>query len=539
MRRSLDVLETGSTGIGSRLNRTRQAGLTIAALAGTLGLATAVVALLEGTLGVADASPVYLVPVVVAGVRHGLWPALATALIAFLVYDFLFTEPRLTLIVADPREWLDLVVVLFVAIVVGRLAALGREHAAEAARRARESTALFAMSRLLATEPDLDVAASRVVARLVAETGLERAWISLDRAGSPRILADTRAGVPIPRSTIASTLRRTPGDEPAQWVRAHEPGLAGREEPARKAIGGDTELLRIRLDAEGRPIGWLHAERRRQRARPPTAQTRILALAADQLALALRREELRREATTAEIARESDAMRSALLDAVSHDLRTPLASIRAAAGSLVDADVVPSAEAARQAGASIELEAIRLDRLVRDVLDVGRIEGGGLRPSFEALDVRDMVEQSVERLRPLLGERPIRIDVPDDAPPVQADAALLDAILGNVLENAARYAPPPATVAVTATSVNSTVTLLIDDAGPGVAAAARSRLFEKFFRVGDPRGGSRHGLGLGLAVVRGLAEGMGGSVSAEASPLGGLRIRLTLPVAAERPGETP
>jgi two-component system sensor histidine kinase KdpD len=261
----------------------------------------------------------------------------------------------------------------------------------------------------------------------------------------------------------------------------------------------------------------------------------LLALAADQLALALRREDLRRAATQTEIARQSDALKSALLDAVSHDLRTPLASIRAAAGTLVDPELPPSAADARAAGTVIEQEATRLDQLVRDVLDLSRIEGGGLRPDLEALDVRDVVEPIVERLRPALGAREVRVTLPDDLPPIAGDAVLLDAVVSNLIENAARHAPSPAAVAISAHRNGGTVELAVEDGGPGVPPDDLERLFDKFFRVERAGEGSRRGMGIGLAVVRGLTEAMGGRVAAERSPLGGLRVVVDIPVASDPP----
>ena len=501
-----------------------------------LGAATIVVALLESpAIGMSDASPVYLVPVVVAGLRFGLWAALGIAIASFLVYDIVFTEPRLSLTVADPREWLDLLLFLFVAIVVGRLAALGTERAQEAARRAAESTSLFAISRLLATSADIETAGAGIVERLVRDARLDRAWIVAERRSGSVIVADSRPGEPLPASPFSTTLARMPGEQPAKWVRSHEASAGGRVSAASTAI----QLLKVRMDADDRTFGWLRAQRPADTGLPTREETRLLALAADQLALALRREDLRRAATETEIARQSDALKSALLDAVSHDLRTPLASIRAAAGTLVDPELPPTPAEARKAGAVIEIEATRLDRLVRDVLDLSRIEAGGLRPDLVALDLRDVVEPVVERLRPALGARDVRIDLPDDLPPVAGDAVLLDAVVSNLVENAARHAPAPAAVAVSASvdgSNAASVELAIDDAGPGVPADDLERLFDKFFRVERPGEGSRRGMGIGLAVVRGLTEAIGGSVAAEASALGGLRVVVTIPVASEPPG---
>ncbi|HEV7809529.1 MAG TPA: DUF4118 domain-containing protein, partial [Candidatus Limnocylindrales bacterium] len=191
-----------------------------AAVAVVVGAATLVVAALESAaVGLTDASPVYFVAVVIVGSLLGTWSAIWTAIAAFLVYDLLFTEPRLTLVVSDPREWLDLVLFLVLAVIVGRLSALGRERAEEASRRAAESTALFAIGRILATETDVESAAPLVAARLVADGGLERVWIVRERTGGgSRTIADTAPGLPVPESAFVTALVRAPGDAPARWV---------------------------------------------------------------------------------------------------------------------------------------------------------------------------------------------------------------------------------------------------------------------------------------------------------------------------------
>jgi two-component system sensor histidine kinase KdpD len=284
--------------------------------------------------------------------------------------------------------------------------------------------------------------------------------------------------------------------------------------------------------ADGIAVGSIKAVASHGTGEPDRSATRLLALAADQLGLAVRRDGLRREATEVEIARQADSLKSALLDAVSHDLRTPLASIRAQAGALADEDVPLAVPAARLAGAAIDAEAERLDRLVREVLDLSRIESGALRPELEALDLGDAVDPVVDRLRPLLGERQISVRIADDLPPVVADAVLLDGLLANLIENVARHAPAPAALRVEARLDGDRIDLAIDDAGPGVAEASRGRLFERFHRVPARGEGSRRGLGIGLSIVRGFAEAMRASVRAESSALGGLRVVVSLEAAA-------
>ena len=523
----------------ARLNRAmrlpaRPDGATVARslsiAGGVLALTTLAVAGLESpAVGLADASPVYFVAVVVAGSLLGTWPAIATAIGAFLVYDLLFTQPTFTIVVSDPREWLDLVLFLVLAVIVGRLSALGRERAEEASGRAAEATALFAISRILATEPDIEAAAPVVAQRLLGGGPLERVWIVRQRAGATSVIADTGGGAPPPSSSFVTSLVRAPGDTPAHWVVAHEPG--GRTGRA------GVPVLRVRMEADGLAVGAVKATLAGGAREADRITTRLLSLAADQLALAIRRDDLRREATEVEIARRADALKSALLDAVSHDLRTPLASIRAAAGSLVDPDVAVDEAAARTTAAAIDAEADRLDRLVREVLDLSRIEAGSLRLDLEPLVLADAVAAVVERHRGLLGERPVRLVFPDDLPPVRADAVLLDGLLGNLIENVGRHAPAPAALEIAAVADGGRVRLTVDDGGPGVDAGARGRLFAKFQPLPSGAGGSRPGLGLGLAIVRGMIEAMGGTVSAEPSPLGGLRIVVDLPAAGAAPME--
>ena len=237
--------------------------------------------------------------------------------------------------------------------------------------------------------------------------------------------------------------------------------------------------------------------------------------AADQIAGAVERASLATEATEAEIARQSDALKSALLDSVSHDLRTPLVAIRVAAGHLADPAVEMPPDAIRATGRSIEGEAARLDRLVTNVLDLSRIEAGALRPAVDPYDLADLVTQVVDRLAPTLARDAVRLDLPPDLPPVLVDPILADQILTNLLENAVAHAGPDRVVRIAAATVHdlAAVELLVEDSGPGVPPREIPHLFEKFYRGSGRRQGGR-GMGIGLAVVRGLAEAMGGRVEA-------------------------
>jgi two-component system, OmpR family, sensor histidine kinase KdpD len=500
----------------------------------SIALGTLVIAALEEATQIPDASAVYLVAVVVVGSLGGTVPAVVTAIASFLVYDLLFTEPRFSLAVTDTSELLNLILVLIVALAVGRLAALGRERAAEADRRAAEATGLFALSRLLATADSTEAVARAIVDRLARDAGLGRVWIGLDGGSRERILADTGDGT-LPAAAIVTTLVRTPGDEPARWVRAHErvPQATGA---ARQTSDGD--LIRVRIETGGSAFGSLWAVKPAGSPVPDPEATRLLSLAADQVALGLRRDRLRGEATSAEIARRSDALKSALLDSVSHDMRTPLASIRATAGNLADPDMAWSSDDVRRAAETIDAEAQRLDRFVRSVLDLSRIESGALRPDLEVFDLPELVERTVTRLRPVLGGRPIEVDVAAGMPLVRVDAVFFDAIVANILDNVAAHMPPGTPLAVRAgPGEPGRVRLTIEDGGPGVAPMDLEHIFDKFGRTSRPGEGARRGMGVGLSIVQGMAIALDGNATARRSELGGLAIDIDLPAAPEPPVE--
>ena len=332
--------------------------------------ATVAVAVLENFANVQNASIVYLAAVVAAALAGGTWGAVAAAVASFLLYDFFFTEPVLTFTISDPAEWLSVILLLFVGIVVGRLVAVQQSRTAEAEAREREAYALFQVSRTLATR-DSTAAVLPAIAGIVRhEARMARVWIALGDDSRERVVADTGTD-PLPaRPSVQHVLRRMPGDEPAQWVRVH---LAGQPRPSR--AGTPLETHRVRIEAGSEALGSVWALRERSAGTPDRTETRLLAAAADQIGGALAHDRLAAEAQAAEIARQSDELKSALLQSVSHDLRTPLATIRAAAGTLRPGAGV-RAEDQTESVDAIDREVEYLNRLVTNLLDLSRIEAG-------------------------------------------------------------------------------------------------------------------------------------------------------------------
>jgi len=501
----------------------RSASLVLVALV----LATAAVSLLEDVVGVPNASPVYLVAVVVCGVASGTWAAIAAAIGASLIYNFFFTEPLHTFTISDPGVLLSVVLLLFVGIVVGQLAAMQRSRAEMALSREREARAAFGVSRVLATRESTEMALAQIGDALRAETGMDRVWVGFGpEPPSERIAADTSPERPRGAGARVRILQRKPGDEPAAWVIVHQPGSA-RRGPA------GLDLYRVRIEASGEPLGSIWTERDRSLGEPDQAQTRLLAAAADQIGQAVARDRIAEEAKAAEIARQGDALKTSLLQSVSHDFRTPLSVIRAAAGSL-DSDSSLSPTDRHANTQAIEREVEYLNALVTNLLDMSRIEAGVLRADVELYDLDDALTQAIDRVRPRLDRRQLELEV--EPAVVRVDAVFLDTAVANVLDNAVKYSPPDARIRVATTAAGpGMVRLSIEDSGPGVADHALPHLFERFYRAPGSRGGSRGGLGIGLAVVRGLIEATGGRVAARRSALGGLAIDFELPLAAPSP----
>ncbi len=505
-----------------RVNR-RQVGLLLGVAVPSLALATLAVFLLETYAGVPNASAAYLVAVVLTAIVAGTPGAVLASVASFLLYDFFFTIPLYTFTIRDPAEWLSLVLLLFVGIVVGQLTALQRSRADEARAREREARALFQVSRALATRESTPAVLPAIAQTLQTETAMERVWIALGTDdASERTVADTGSGRPAPPG-IQRVLRRMPGDEPAQWVRVHVAAV-------RDGQGTGAEAYRVRIEASGRTLGSIWALRDRNTGEPDRTATRLLAAAADQLGHILERDRLASDAREAEVARESDALKSALLQSVSHDLRTPLATIRAAAGTLRPGSRL-SVEDQQESADAIDREVEYLNRLVTNLLDLSRIEAGALIAEKDVFEVDDLVNRTVDRLRARLTDHPLELAL--DAAPILVDPIFLDEALTNSIENAIKYAGAGAAIRITASALSDEpfVRLSVEDGGGGVPPEAMRKLFDKFYRVPGSDRGSRSGTGIGLAVVRGLIEATGGRVTARRSELGGLAIDLDLPVA--------
>jgi two-component system sensor histidine kinase KdpD len=326
------------------------------------------------------------------------------------------------------------------------------------------------------------------------------------------------------------------GDRTLFGAAAHERGVAQWVFDHRQSAGlGTTTLpaargLYLPLEAASGTRGVLGVCPPDPRRLQDPRQMGLLEAIASQVALALERTQLATEAAGARLAAETEGMRSALLSSVSHDLKTPLAAIQGAATSLRD-DLTLAADVRRELAATIAEESERLNRLVTNLLDMTRLESGavGLRRGWHSIE--ELVGAALGRIEPALRGRVVAVDVPADLPLVALDDVLVEQALFNLLDNAVRYSPAGSPIDVAARATTDALRVTIADRGPGIAAGAEERVFEKFARVSDDRSGS----GLGLAIVRGIALAHGGSARAEARPGGGSVFTLELPRVGEAP----
>jgi two-component system, OmpR family, sensor histidine kinase KdpD len=468
--------------------RRRIAGWALAVV-GPIAL-TVILTRLLGAHSLSTDLMLFLTLTVGVALAGGIWPALTCAVFGSLLLNYYLTPPVHTWTIADPENALALLVFVLVAVGVASIVDIAARRTVQAAHSWAESETLSVLAGSVLRGQDTVVAV------------LER-------------LRETFA------MSSATLLERA--DEHSPWQQVAASGAA----PCATPEEADVEVMvspTLALAMRGRVL--------------PADDRSVLEAFAAQAAVVLDRERLRQQASEARQLEQGNTIRTALLAAVSHDLRTPLASIRAAVGSLRQTDVKWSAEDEAELLATVDIATTRLERLIDNLLDLSRLQAGAVRPLTRPVSLDEIVPRAVEGVPP---DR-IRIDVPEALPLVNTDPGLLERVIANVIENALRYGPPETPVVVSASDFGHTVELRVVDRGPGVPDDFKARMFESFQRLGDSPAGE--GVGLGLAVARGFVEAVGGTLLADDTPGGGLTMVVSLPtadlsVSPERPVSAP
>lgn len=435
-----------------------------------LPLMTASLAAVRQHLSLDDDLLLYLVAVLAITLVGGFWPAVAGAVAASLLVNWYFTPPLHNWTIDSPQNLVALLLFITVAVTVSSVVHLAARRAALARRSSKESATLLALARTVLGGDDT---AADVIDHLAEH---EAVGVELQE------LVGTR------------------------WVRIATAGDTSQS----PSISDIREDLRLRLF--GPRVARLSA--------------RTVEGYGAQAAAALDRERLRVQAAQSEVLAAGNRMRTALLTAVSHDLRTPLASVKASVSSLRQTDVHWSATDQAELLATIEESADRLDALIANLLDMSRIHTGSLQPLLRPISLDEIAPLAVHGLE--AGQ--VEFDIPDDLPLVATDPGLLERAIANLVTNAVRYCPPGRVPRLVAHAEHDIVCLDVVDSGPGVPGAMKERMFEPFQQLGDRR--NTDGVGLGLAVARGFIEATGGQLRALDTPGGGLTMRVTLRVAA-------
>ena len=469
----------------------------------------------------ADQAMLYLLGVLVAASRLSRGPALLTAVASVAALDFFFVPPMYTFDVADLRYVITFGVMLVVAITVSSFALRIRRQAEEARQRERRTAALYTMSRDFAAEISA-VEIAGTIARQVDELLGARAAV---------LVSGPEGGV-VPLAPATPPVAVSERDQGVvQWVLAHA-RPAGRGTETLPAAG----VLCLPLAASDRVLGVLAVDLEPRAEDLTAGQWQLLETYAAQAALALERAMLAEEAARARIAAEAERARSSLLSLVSHDLRTPLASITGAASVLLQ-EHEGLTTSQRVLVETVRGESERLCRLVSDLLDLTRLESGVGRVRKEWVPFEEILGSALERADPVLAGRRVETELPDDVLLVPADALLLEHVLVNLIENAAKFGSAEAPIEVRAMPAGPAVVVEVGDRGPGIAAGEQERIFEPFYRSADGRGTT--GSGLGLAVCQAIVRAHGGTIRAENRVGGGAVFRIQLPLEGAPPSVEP
>jgi two-component system sensor histidine kinase KdpD len=460
-------------------------------------------------LSIATAGLVLVVPVVAGVVTGGYVAGLISIAAGFLVYNIVFIPPYGTLAVGTAENWTALAVYVVVMLLVARVVAHLERASASSRARTASAQRLSDLSALLLSEKPIPELSQTIVDAV--RDFFDYAGVALLVSVDGQLEVAAESGDAIGNAALSRLRSRTPVPMPLSTERT----------------GGGIQTLA--LATSERPVGLLAVA-----GAPARTETReILPALANQLALALERAQLHERVRQAELLEEADRLRHALVGAVSHDLCTPLATIKVASSTLVNPTAILTKADVAELYDLIDSQTDRLTRIVNNVLDMTRVQAGVLLPKCEVVRVVDLLSDSIAAVRPSLGDRPVQLCVPPRLPPACVDQQLIEEVLANLLENADRHAPPGTAITVEAARYQrDSVAISVSDSGPGVKPAERQTIFDTFVRFDS---GGR--AGLGLAIAKAFVEAHGGRIWVQEAAEKGARFMFTVTLAATNGAE--
>lgn len=473
----------------------------------------------------------YLLPVVLTALWWGRWPSYCAAVAGVMAFDFLFVPPLFTFSIADVRYVWSFATFLLISFLIGGRTENLRREATWARQREKSVRTLYDFSREVAGVVDV-AAIADILARMVAQAVDKTVVVLLpDAAGKPVLAAayDPEDTGLFPAADKERWRQQPLPDEGehavASW--AYEKGRpAGR---STDTLPG-AQFLYLPLRTKDTVVGVLGIHLVEKFVTPE--EHRLINGWVGVAAVAVERAQLARQARQAAILLESDRLRTALLNSISHELRTPLSFIIGAVSTLLDGEERYSPLARRELLENIQAGAVRMDRLVANLLDTARLESGMLRLKDDWCDIEDIIGTALRQLGAAVQNRPLHIAVAPDVPLLKGDCVLLTQVLVNLLDNAVKYSPPGGPLDIAAVVDGKKVLVTVADRGGGVPAGDLSKIFDKFYRVQHPQ--RVGGTGLGLAICKGIVECHNGRIWAENRPGGGMTVNFTLPLPEEK-----
>ena len=457
---------------------------------------------------------VFLSGVAVVATWYGRGPAIAAAIACVLAFDFFFVPPYLSFAVSDTQYLFTFAIMLLIGLLISTLTAQVRERLRLSQQLERRTAALYRLTRQLSEIAGADFLIQAAGQRLGEIFGCE--VLLYVREGDGPLTLRFGDGTAVAKNPMNAVV--------AQWVADHD-RLAGH--------GTDTlpsaTAYFVPLIGSQRTLGALGIGPPESLRNLDSDQRHLLESCASLIALSIERDQSLLQAQQAQVQVQTEQLRNALLSSVSHDLRTPLATIAGASSSLLEATDQLSADTQRELLQSIVDESHRLSRQVDNLLDITRLESGAASLNKQWQVLEEIVGSALTSLRRELAGHEVKVDIPADMPLLLLDGAVMQQVFVNLLENAARYTPKGSRIDITAQSLPRKVDVRVADNGPGLPAGSETRIFDKFVRGSEISADGRRGVGLGLTICRSIVEAHGGKIIAHNRPTGGAEFIITLP----------
>jgi two-component system sensor histidine kinase KdpD len=461
---------------------------------------------------------VFLVGVMVTAIYCGRGPAILVSILSVLAFDFCFVPPRFTFEVAETHYIFTFAVMFLVALVISHLTSLIRRQAEAARLQERQTAAMHSLSRNLASTRGMEQILQVAVKHISEIFNCQAAALLPDEKGQVHLVA----GDPV---VFQKDIIRELGVAQWSFQSGQTAGWGTQNLP-------ESPILYVPLQAANATIGVLALRPRDPESEywllPEQLRLRLLESLAKQVALALQMEHLQKTTLEAQIAMETERLRSSLLGSVTHDFQTPLAAIMGSASSLLELQGKIDDKLAQEMLTNIYDEADRLSRLVTNLLNIAKLESGSLKLHKELQPLEEVVGAALNRLERKLADRSVTISLPPELPMVPLDAALAEHIFLNLLENSLKYAPSGSALSIKAVQKDGEIEVEVADSGPGFPPEDLERIFEMFYR--GTADSDQKGYGLGLSICRAIVEAHGGRIWAENRPEGGAAMRITFPL---------